>query len=157
MRPRGLLRLWVQDPDGRVVAARRATNIVLRGGAELVANRFSGKTAAPINQIGVGFGREAADPDATTLTGPPGGSTIPAAALVSAITEAAVTVDTVGDTSVVVRVASVFHPAAELPDISEAGLLADGRLYNQVVFEPVTLRTGQDVTFFWEIDFPFGH
>jgi hypothetical protein len=26
-----------------------------------------------------------------------------------------------------------------------------------VVFEPVTLRVGQDITFFWEVDLPYGH
>ena len=56
-----------------------------------------------------------------------------------------------------VVVSSVFHPTVVLQDVTEAGLMAGDRLYNQVVFEPVTLRPGQDVTFFWEIDFPFGH
>jgi len=156
MRPRGLLRLLIRHPDGRVMAFRHATNIVLRGGAELVALRFAGQSTTPINQIGVGFGREAAEAGATALTGP-ADPDIPAAALVSAIAPEAITVDAAGGPSVVVRVASVFRPTVDLPDVSEAGLLASGRLYNQVVFEPVTLRVGQDVTFFWEIDFPFGH
>jgi hypothetical protein len=30
-------------------------------------------------------------------------------------------------------------------------------LYNQVVFDPVDLHLGQDVTFYWEVDFPFDH
>ena len=50
-----------------------------------------------------------------------------------------------------------FKPTVDLTDVSEAGLLAGDVLYNQVVFEPVTLRPGQNVTFFWEINFPFGH
>ena len=56
-----------------------------------------------------------------------------------------------------VSVNALFKPTVELKDVSEAGLLAGEVLYNQVVFEPVTLRPGQDVTFFWEINFPFGH
>ena len=51
----------------------------------------------------------------------------------------------------------VFKPTVELVDVTEAGLRAGEKLYNQVVFEPVTLRPGQDITLFWEIDFPFGH
>ncbi len=56
-----------------------------------------------------------------------------------------------------VIVNALFKPTVELKDVSEAGLLAGDVLYNQVVFEPVTLRPGQNVTFFWEINFPFGH
>ena len=55
------------------------------------------------------------------------------------------------------QAADRFQPTVELTGVTEAGLLAGDKLYNQVVFEPVTLRPGQDVTFFWEIDFPFGH
>lgn len=152
----GRMRLEVRGPDGRVVAERRATNIVLRGGAELVAKRFTGQGPTAINRIGLGFGREAADPSVTALTGPSGNS-IPPAALFTPIPPESFTVDPSLPSAVGVSVASVFHPTVELADVSEAGLLADDQLYNQVVFEPVTLRVGQDVTFFWEIEFPFGH
>ena len=47
-------------------------------------------------------------------------------------------------------------PVVNLPDVTEAGLLAGEELYNQVVFEPVTMQASQNITFFWEIDFPFG-
>jgi hypothetical protein len=59
--------------------------------------------------------------------------------------------------TVQVLITSIFTPTVELVDVSEAGLMAADKLYNQVVFEPITLQTGQDITFFWEIDFPFGH
>ena len=45
----------------------------------------------------------------------------------------------------------------DLDAVSEAGLLSDDTLYNQVVFEPITLKAGQEISLFWEIDFPYGH
>ncbi|WP_222721501.1 hypothetical protein, partial [Actinomadura sp. HBU206391] len=141
---------------GAVVAERSAANAVLRGGAELVARRLTGLEAQPISSVGVGFGTEAADPGATALTPPPDPA-IPAAALSSAVRPEDVTVKPGGQDEIVVSLATVFHPTVELADVTEAGLFGGSRLYNQVVFEPVTLRPGQDVTFFWEIDFPYGH
>src|SRR5574341_1361318 len=153
MRPRGRVRLEVRGADGRVVAERRATNIVLRGGAELIAKLVAGTSSQPINQVGVGFATEVADAGATALTGKDGAAPPPP----SAIPAGGFTIDATRPGAVAVSVASTYHPATDLTDVSEAGLLADDDLYNQVVFEPVTLRVGQDVTFFWEIEFPFGH
>jgi hypothetical protein len=153
---RGRMRLRVAGADGTVLAERRARNIVLRGGAELVARRFAGVDAAPINRIGLGFGREAADAGITELTGP-SGDAVPASALTSPVAPGDFTISADRPGFIQVSVASVLHPAVELEGVSEAGLLGDDQLYNQVVFEPVTLKVGQDVTFFWEIDFPFGH
>ncbi|HEX9821343.1 MAG TPA: hypothetical protein VGD07_17210 [Methylomirabilota bacterium] len=155
-RPRGRLRLTVRS-HGVVVAERRAQNLVLRRGAAVIAGLFSGAAgAAPINQVKVGFATEAATAELTTLT-PPADTTIPAAALVSPIGAADFTVILDRPAAVQVLISSVFKPTIELKDVTEAGLLAGEALYNQVVFDPVSLRPGQDVTFFWEIDFPFGH
>ena len=150
---RGRLRLVVHSPDG---AERRASNIVLRQGAAIVAKLFAGDAAAQrIDTIQVGFGTDVADADATALTPPPAG--IALAAVRGPIAPADFTVKTDGEAFVQVGVAATFTPTVELPAVTEAGLLAGTQLYNQVVFEPVTLRVGQDVTFFWEIEFPFGH
>lgn len=151
----GRMHLEVRDGD-TLVAVRSARNIVVRGGAQLVAQRFTGQDAAPVDRVRVGFGRDVVDPDATALTGPPDGR-IDAAALASPIAPVDFTVAADRPSSVVVSLASVFHPTVDLPDVSEAGLFGGDRLYNQVAFEPVTLRVGHDVTFFWEIHFPFGH
>jgi hypothetical protein len=155
---RGRLTLVVRGADGAELAARSAHNVVLQGGAELVASLFSGAEGAkPIDTIQVGFAQDGADVGATALTPPPNGG-IEASALRSAVQKDDFAAETDNDTRLVrVSVATVFKPTVELPDVTEAGLLAGERLYNQVVFEPVTLRPGQDVTFFWEIDFPFGH
>jgi hypothetical protein len=154
---RGRLRLEVADRHG-TVTVRRGSNIVLAGGAQLVAQLFSGAAGAgPIDRVSVGFGQAGADVGATGLTPPPD-TNIPASALSSPVAAADFAIATDDDARLVrVTVATVFKPTSELKDVTEAGLLAGDHLYNQVVFEPVTLRLGQDVTFFWEIDFPFGH
>ena len=155
---RGRLKLIVRDADGGELATRRARNLVLQAGAELVASLFSGADGAkPIDTVMVGFGVDGADVGATALTPPPDPD-IHASELRSPVEkdDFAVVADA-EDRTVRVSVATVFKPTVELTDVTEAGLLAGDRLYNQVVFEPVTLRPGQDVTFFWEIDFPFGH
>lgn len=154
----GHLLLTLRSPEGVLVAERRARNVVVRGGAEIVARRFAGvPDGAPINEIRVGFGLESVDPEAVGLTPPPPEAGIPAEDLRSNVLAEQFTIETGESGFVRVRVAAVFSPNRELENVSEAGLFAGDKLYNQVVFEPVTLRPEQDVTFFWEIDFPFGH
>ena len=155
-RIRGRLTLTVRSVDDEVVAVRRATNMVLRKGAGMIARLLTGAPGSkPINQVQVGFAREAATAELTVLTPPEGN--IPVAALRSLLTPDSFQIATDKPGNVEVSVAAVFTPAVDLEDVSEAGLLADDDLYNQVVFEPVTMRAGQNITFFWEIDFPFGH
>lgn len=155
--PRGRLQLCVRDSSGELIAQRRTCNIVLRQGAALIGALFSGQAGAlPINQIKIGFGLDGATSETTALVAPDD-ATIPPAALLSAIAPTDFTVVTDKPNFVQVLIASIFKPTVELIDVTEAGLMAGDKLYNQVVFEPVTLRPGQDVTFFWEIDFPFGH
>jgi hypothetical protein len=156
MRITGRLRMTVQGPGGTRLAERRAGNIVLREGAAIVAGLFAGDPAATrIDTVQVGFGTDVADADATALTAPPDG--VDAAAVKSPIALEDFTITTDGESFVHVGVSATFTPSVELTNVTEAGLLAGTRLYNQVVFEPVNLRVGQDVTFFWEIEFPFGH
>lgn len=155
--PKGRLHLTIQDSGGKPVARRRAQNIVLRQGADIIARLFSGApNGAPIDQVQVGFAREGGTVETTSLTAPEDAA-IPAEALSSPIAADDFSLVTDRPEAIQVLIASVFKPTVELADVTEAGLLAGGMLYNQVVFEPVTLKPGQDVTFFWEIDFPFGH
>jgi len=156
MRPAGFLELRVWS-SGVPVAVRSGRNLVLRQGAGAVAKLFAGQDGASrIDKVAVGFGQEAADAEATALTPPPGGGIDPAA-LVSAVapTDFTVVMDQPG--FIQVTATTLFHPTVDLPAVSEAGLLAGNTLYNQVVFEPVDLSVGQDITLFWRIDFPFGH
>jgi hypothetical protein len=152
---RGRLRLEVRA-GGALIARRAGSNAVLRGGAELVARRLAGLEAESITAVGLGFGTESADLGAVALT-PPTDPGIPPEALRSPVAATDATVATDRPDVVALSLATLFHPTLALDGVTEAGLFAGDRLYNQVVFEPVSLKVGQDVTFFWDIDFPFGH
>jgi hypothetical protein len=131
---------------------RRATNQVLAGGAGLVAGLFSGQATTPIDRVNVGFGTGPLGTDGTALQ--PG--TADPATLTGPVAAGDFTVTTADD---VVRVAitATFTPTVALDGVTEAGLGAGEILYNHVLFDPVRLEAGQAVSFFWEIDFPFGH
>ena len=113
--------------------------------------------AQPIDGIGVGFATDPGTAELTALTPPPAAAGIPAEALRSALPPTSFELVTDQANAIQVNITALFSPTQELANVSEAGLLAGSLLYNQVIFEPVTLRVGQDVTFFWQIDFPFGH
>jgi hypothetical protein len=154
--PKGKLMLVVRSPEGTVITSRRARNIVLRNGAGLIAKLFAGApNTVAVNSVRVGFAKVAASTEVTALTPPEGN--IPTEQLTSTVEPDDFTIITDQPGAVKVVVNATFKPTVELQDVSEVGLMAGDVLYNQVVFEPVTLRPGQDVTFFWEIDFPFGH
>ena len=154
--PRGTADIIVRSVDGYLVTSRHARNIVLRSGAELIAQRFAGVDAVgPIDRVRIGFGTEVATSEVTALTAP-ADSAIPAAALETALTPAAFTIASNRPGIIAVSVNAVFLPTVDLTDVTEAALASGTRLYNQVVFEPLQLRIGQNVTFFWQIDFPFG-
>ncbi|HOL63721.1 MAG TPA: hypothetical protein PLB97_00075 [Accumulibacter sp.] len=162
MRITGRMEMTVRDADGALLARRQVGNQVLRDGALLVAQLFAGTAGVgPIDFVQVGWNREAADVESTALGAPPPpvppAEAIAAAALRSPVRSEDFRLDATRRDVVQVSVSTLFRPTVDLPEVSEAGLMAGNRLYNQVVFEPVTLRVGQDVTFFWEIDFPFGN
>jgi len=155
-RLRGRVRLRVSDSEGSLVAERRSENVVVKRGAEIVAGLLSGAaSAARINRLQLGFGRESVGVEATSLT-PPADDAIPAAALQGVIPPESFTVQTDRPDVLQLLITTDFSPSVELSDVSEAGLMAGDALYNQVVFEPITLRVGQDITFFWEVDLPYG-
>ena len=152
-RLRGKLHLQVCE-SGRRVAERRATNLVLRQGAEAVARLMAQlEGAEPINQMQVGVGRETGDASLTALTSPEG---VALETLRSPVEVTDFELRTDGPAFIQLSVAAIFRPSQDLVGISEAGLLAGPVLYNQVVFEPVDLRADQDITFFWDLEIPFG-
>jgi hypothetical protein len=156
-RPQGHLLLVVRE-RGVTVARRQGTNMVLRAGATLIAQLFAGAGGAKaIDTVGIGFATEPGGAEATALTAPPASANIPPSALRTALTADAFQVVTDQPGVVQVKIAPVFAPTQELTDVTEAGLLSGTTLYNQVIFEPVALHVGQNLTFFWQIDFPFGH
>lgn len=155
--PKGRLLLLVRE-RGTVTQRRCASNMVLRAGATLIAQLFSGAGGAKaVDTVGIGFATEPGGVEATTLTPPPASANIPPAALRTALAADAFQVVTDQAGVVQVKIAAAFAPTQELSDVTEAGLLSGTTLYNQVIFEPVALHVGQTVTFFWQIDFPFGH
>lgn len=149
----GRVRLEIRV-GGERIAERRAENLVLRQGAEAIARlmaNFDG--AQPVNRMQVGVGREGGDASLTALTAPDG---VAPETLRSPVEVTDFELKTDGPTFIQLSVAAVFRPSQDLEGISEAGLLAGDVLYNQVVFEPVDLRADQDITFFWDLEIPFG-
>lgn len=151
--PQGRLLLTIRDANGAIVATRAARNRVLRGGAEVIASLFAGARNTPIDRVRLGFGQATVDPTANALTPPP--EAIPPERLQATLKPEDFTVRA-GEDKVTVDVAAPFEPQQDIAGVSEAGLVSGDVLYNQVIFEPVTLRQGQVVTFFWQIEFPFG-
>lgn len=150
---RGRVRLEIRA-DGERVTERYAENLVLRQGAEAIARLMANfEGAEPVNQMQVGVGREGGDASLTALTAPDG---VAPEALRSPVEVTDFELRTDGPTFIQLSVAAVFRPSQDLEGISEAGLLAGDVLYNQVVFEPVDLRADQDITFFWDLEIPFG-
>ena len=153
--PQGRLTLTIESPDGRLVARRDARNLVVKGGAQIIAGLFSGKGKTAIDNVRIGFGKATADVSSTALTAP--AQAIDPAHLRAPLTDANFTVDGGGATSVTVRISAPFNPQEEkIENVSEAGLFAGDTLYNQVVFEPITMLKDHVITFFWQVDFPFG-
>jgi hypothetical protein len=152
--PQGRLTLTMHAPDGRLVARRETRNLVVKGGAQLIASLFAGAAATPINRVRIGFGKATADVTSTALTAPQ--PPIAAASLEAPLVKENFTIDTTGQSSVTVRISAPFTPNADIAGVTEAGLFAGQVLYNQVVFEPITMSAGHVITFFWQIDFPFG-
>lgn len=152
-RLKGRMRLTVRSPDGLIVEQREASNIVLHGGARLIARLFSGTDGAPINRVRVGFAREGGNPELTALSNP---DNLPEAALQTPLAPDAFEIRDEEPGIVAVSISARFRPTVDLAGVTEAGLAAGAELYNQVVFEPVDLRAEQDITFFWEVEFPFG-
>lgn len=151
----GRLTLCVRDVDGRTVAERRVRNIVLRQGASIIAGLFAGAAgSSAITHVQVGFAKQTATPEATALTPP--STPIETDALRTSLSSDQFRIVADQPAAVLVAIDALFRPTIELQDVTEAGLMAGDKVYNQVVFEPVTLRPGQNVTFFWEVEFPFG-
>ena len=158
---RARLRIELTSAAGEVLAVRQAHNSVMRAGAELMANLFTGK-GSPISHMGVGT-NDAPETDAystTALVNDPGaplaGSTevlIPAEAIFPA------EIDTVKRV-VRVRVRASMPAGAAVGTVREAGLLArngdQAVLYNRVTFAPIQKGDDHELTLFWEVSFPYG-
>jgi hypothetical protein len=159
---KGRLHLQLVTPSGERVE-RRAGNAVMRGGGELIARLFSGK-GSPITHMGVGTGdapeSEAFARDALGNGGVDGVEPLTGGTDV-AIPPDAFTLDTDATRRLVwVRLRVTVPGAVAVGTIREAGLLSRAGdttvLYNRVTFAPVTKRSGDELTLFWEVSFPYG-
>jgi hypothetical protein len=162
MKSKGRLQLSIQASDGTLVAERRASNRVLRSGASIIAGLFTGARTVAINKVGFGFGGEPLSLEATALSDRMIDSGVPG--LLPAfehgpeafLAPTDFTVES-GPDAVLVNVRLSFTPASDVNAVTEAALFAGQDLYNHVLFEPVDMKTGQTITFYWEIAFPFGN
>jgi hypothetical protein len=164
---RAVLQLDLHDRDGRLRARRRAHNAVMKSGAQLIAELFTGQGTG-ITHMGVGTSdTPESDTFATTAltnaaaAGQPAltGDTeveLPAGAFTNRIT-----IDE-GKRLAQVRFHATLPEAAAVGTVREAGLLAhpadggDAVLYNRVIFAPVPKGDDHELTLFWEVSFPYG-
>ena len=150
---RAQLRIELRTREGPLIAERQAFNSVLRGGANLLARLFA-RQGTGITHMAVGtsdtpeteaFGTEALTeptevaiaPEAFAIDPPDPvkrvvrvrvRATVPAAAAVGTIREAAL--------------------------MARDGGAAT--LYNRVVFSPIEKADDHELTLFWEVGFPYG-
>ncbi len=173
----GALRIELRGPGNRVLLVRRAHNTVVRSGAELVGQLFSGVTLTPINGMAVGTNAQPLAPPyelATLTTTDDTGA--PLAGTAVAIPPADIQVEPLpSEQRVRVSVRGVLPKEGALPGpsadpaaprvafLGEAalGVLApDGnslaRIYNRVVFEPIPKGAEHELALYWEISFPYG-
>lgn len=168
----GRLRVEARDEQGRSIATRTSSNVVVRSGAELLARLITGASGGPINGFAVGVGRRAlsapyelAELTLIDETGEPlkGPTAAPFAA-------DAFKVETLADEQRVrITVRGVLPAAAALAqdggrvEIAEAalGVLDDAgaklaHIYNHVVFDPIPKESEHELVLYWEISFPYG-
>lgn len=148
----------LSDSSGNQLDERRATNTVMRSGAQLLADLFAG-TGSPITHMAVGTSDSAPDDverselanDATGDDPPLEGETR------AAIAADAFSAEVIPERRVVqVRVRGTLPADAAIGRIREAGLVANDALYNRVIFAPIDKQDDHELTLFWEVEFPFG-
>ncbi|WP_437569794.1 hypothetical protein [Sorangium sp. So ce542] len=158
---KGRLHLTLRSAEG--VTERRAGNAVMRGGGELIARLFAGK-GSPITHMAVGTsGAEEAETFSTASLANGGADGVEP---LTGGTEVAIPADSftidVDPTKRVVwvRLRVTVPGAVGVGTIREAGLVSRAGdtavLYNRVTFAPVTKRSGDELTLFWEVSFPYG-
>jgi hypothetical protein len=159
---RATVRLELRNDAGAIVGVRRAKNSVMKSGAELLANLFTGKANVGITHMGVGVSGEPENdafvrdslttegdsPDA--LTGGTDTPIAPADFTVKADAERRV---------IVVQVHATLPKSAAVGTLREAALLSQQEgttLYNRVTFAPIRKQDDHELTMFWEVTFPYG-
>lgn len=171
---RATVRLELRNDAGEIVEIRRARNSVMKSGAQLLANLFTGNGSKGITHMGVGisgeaeegtFIREALTTDGDAADALTGGSETP-------IAPADFVVKADADRRVIlVQVHATLPKSAAVGTLREAALLSvetvplpddlNGfsfvtTLYNRVTFAPIRKQDDHELTMFWEVTFPYG-
>ena len=156
------VRIEVRGRDQTLLAVREAKNAVMRAGAELIADLFTG-SGTPISHMGVGTS-DVPESDAFATTSLSNAADDP----LQGETEAELAAEAFDEPEVDeinrvvrVRVRGTLPDAAAVRTVREAGLLARSApdsavLYNRVTFAPIDKRDDHELTLFWEITFPYG-
>lgn len=159
---RAKLHAVLHDRQGDTVDERRATNTVMAGGAQLLADLFAGN-GTPISHMAVGTSDSAPDDvERTELANAATGDDPPLDGETAApIPAEAFSAEVIAERRVVqVRVRGTLPADAAIGRIREAGLVAENgtgsTLYNRVVFAPIDKAGDHELTLFWEVEFPFG-
>ncbi|HVE70032.1 MAG TPA: hypothetical protein VNI54_01590 [Thermoanaerobaculia bacterium] len=163
---RATVRLELRDEAGEIIGVRRAKNSVMKSGAEMLADLFTGKSTAAITHMGVGISGESEEgtfvrdtlttagdaPDA--LTGATDTTIAPADFTIKADPERRL---------VVVQCHATLPKSAAVGTLREAALLSRAggepvvtKLYNRVTFAPIRKQDDHELTMFWEVTFPYG-
>jgi hypothetical protein len=156
---RATVRLELRDEAGEVIGVRRAKNSVMKSGAELLANLFTGKTAAAITHMGVGISGEAEEGtfvrDALTTAGDAPDALAGATETTIAPGDFTIKADP-ERRAIVVQCHATLPKSAAVGTLREAALLSDSKLYNRVTFAPIRKQDDHELTMFWEVTFPYG-
>src|SRR5947207_694085 len=150
---RAVLRIEVRDGAGCLLAARESHNAVMRGGAQLLADLFSGKGKG-ITHMAVGTS-DAPEPDdfsTAALTNAAVGDVAP----LTGATEATIPAEAFASEAdpvrrvVKVRVRGTMPPNAAIGTVREAGLISRAGdaavLYNRVTFAPIVKGNDHELT-----------
>jgi len=160
---RARLRIELQDRSGQTLAVREVHNAVMRAGAQLIADLFTGQ-GTPISHMGVGTS-DAPETDefaTTALSNAAVGDLAPLPGVTEApLPEGAFSIETDAVHRVVkVRVRASLPPDTGVGTVREAGLIArkdnNAVLYNRVTFAPIVKGSDHELTMFWEVSFPYG-
>ncbi|EDM81190.1 hypothetical protein PPSIR1_30280 [Plesiocystis pacifica SIR-1] len=172
--PSGRLRLELREPGGPTLLRRAASNTVLRSGAQLLADLFTGAASAALDGVALGVGEEPNTPPyerAGLRTTTPGGVALIEAAVTSLDPEEFEVEALPEEYRIRVSLRTLIPPGVGVsPDpevesvrVSEAalGVLAEdklslARVYNRVIFEPFDKGRKHEIALYWEISFPYG-
>jgi hypothetical protein len=170
---RATVRLELRNDAGDIVDVRRAKNSVMKSGAELLANLFTGKGSKGITHMGVGSSGEAEEGTFVrdALTAGDGPDALAGGSETAIAPEDFVVKADADRRVIIVQVHATLPKSAAVGTLREAALLSQEteplpndlngfllvtKLYNRVTFAPIKKQDDHELTMFWEVTFPYG-